>query len=723
MALQTGTSYEFGPFRLEPAERRLLRNGQEVPLSPKTFEVLVALVCRAGHLVTKEELLSEVWRGTFVEEANLSYTVSLLRRALQSGADDERYIDTVQKLGYRFSGTVRTLPAGDRPLEPVAVLSGAPDGPVEPAPGFASSNVTGPEPWHRHRRWRLAVVAVAVLVLGLATIPFFRQRGQAVPPPGLLRFDVTLPAHITLTRFDQPAISPDGRRVAFTGLSGGTRQLWVRDLTGPPTYTVLPGTDGAMMPFWSPDSRRLAFYADRKLKTIDVDGGSVSTVCGGLRSPNIFWGAWVNGDVILFSNGPVFRVRRQGGTPQAITRVEPAERLHFVISVLSDRRRFLFGDMQFPQNVYVGSIDDPKEKRRLNIGSPASPIRGLIASGGYLVYAQKGAVVAQAFDERALEVRGPPITLAETDDTPWQPLPTASQTGIVVFRSTGDALRQLTWRDRNGTLERVVGKPAVDTQVELSPNGSQAIVVRGGPWPEDRDLWKVDLTTGNFSVLVARPGPDTDPAWSPDERRIAYTSSQDGLFSPVVRNLDTGKEENPIKAPWSLVIDDWTRGSLVLRGPKVFTLPVDGERKLQLLADTPYSEDQLKVSVDGGSIAFNADESDAWEVYVARFTENLPGKQKVSLHGGVQPRWRQDGLELFYLTPDGKMMVVERKGIDTLRFDAARELFKTPLNPVDPAWSEYDVAPDGQHFLILEPTAAAPQVFTFVLHWKDGQKN
>jgi DNA-binding winged helix-turn-helix (wHTH) protein len=287
VALQTGTSYEFGPFRLEPAERRLLRNGQEVPLSPKTFEVLVALVCRAGHLVTKEELLSEVWRGTFVEEANLSYTVSLLRRALQSGADDERYIDTVQKLGYRFSGAVRTLAAGDRPLEPAAALSGAPDGPVEAAPGSTSSNVTGREPWHRHRRWRLAAVAIAALVLGLATIPFFRQTEQ-VAPQSLLRFDQPLPAHITLTRFDQPAISPDGRRVAFTGLSGGTRQLWVRDLTGPPTDTVLPGTDGAMMPFWSPDSRRLAFYADRKLKMVDVDGGSVRTVCGGLRSPGIF---------------------------------------------------------------------------------------------------------------------------------------------------------------------------------------------------------------------------------------------------------------------------------------------------------------------------------------------------------------------------------------------------------------------------------------------------
>ena len=153
-------------------------------------------------------------------------------------------------------------------------------------------------------------------------------------------------------------------------------------------------------------------------------------------------------------------------------------------------------------------------------------------------------------------------------------------------------------------------------------------------------------------------------------------------------------------------------------------MPVEGERKLQpLLAKPPYAIDQLQVSSDGRWVAFNADESDAFEVYVARFLKDLPGKRKVSQDGGIQPRWRRDGRELFYLAPDGTMMIVERAGDETLEFRAARPLFKTPLNAADPAWSEYDVTSDGQRFLILEPTAAAPPpVFTFILNWSAGQK-
>jgi dipeptidyl aminopeptidase/acylaminoacyl peptidase len=402
--------------------------------------------------------------------------------------------------------------------------------------------------------------------------------------------------------------------------------------------------------------------------------------------------------------------------------VEPSETAHFIRSFLSDGRRFLFMDMQVPRNVYVGSLDDPNVKHRLNVGSTASPVRDLIASRGHLIYTQKGAVVAQVFDEESLELRGAPIRLAETDGTPWQPRPSVSRTGTLVFRSTGDAIRQLTWRDRDGNLLGVVGRPGLDTQVELSPTDARAILVRGGPWPEDRDLWLADLTTNNVSILTARPGLDADAVWSPNEKHIAYSSSQDGMVSPVVKNLDTGNEERLIKTSERVVVDDWTGDSLVVRKGAVFTLPVEGERKLRPLAVTPYSRDQLQVSSDGRSIAFNADESTVWEVYVARFMQNFPGKRQVSHSGGVQPRWRRDGLELYYLAPDGWMMVVQRADVETLNFGAAKKLFKTPLNPAAPEWSEYDVTSDGKRFLILEPTAAAPPAFTFIENWSDGQK-
>ena len=198
---------------------------------------------------------------------------------------------------------------------------------------------------------------------------------------------------------------------------------------------------------------------------------------------------------------------------------------------------------------------------------------------------------------------------------------------------------------RQGDHLGVVGSPDLYSQVELSPlTGTRAVLVRGGPWPEDRDLWLADLESGIPSRLTTRPGLESSPVWSPDERRIAYHSSQGGLpIAPFVKDLDSGREEQQLQPTEALSVEDWTADGrfLVLRsfGYAVFALPMTGARKLELLADTPYTEDQLQVSPDGRWIAFNSDESDAWEVYVARFPD-FTQKQQVSVGGGVQPRWR-----------------------------------------------------------------------------------
>ena len=345
---------------------------------------------------------------------------------------------------------------------------------------------------------------------------------------------------------------------------------------------------------------------------------------------------------------------------------------------------------------------------------------------GNLIYARQGALVVQPFDETTLESRGAPITLAEVDpelQVLWQPRASASQTGILVFRSGGNAMSQLTWRGRDGGHRGVVASPGLYTQLELSPNGTRAVVVRGGPWPEDRDLWLADLASGILSRLTAGPGIESSPVWSPDERRIAYHASQGGTVSPYIKHLDTGKEERLLESPERLAVDDWTADGrfLVLRsfGLKVFGLPLAGERKLRLLADTSYSEDQMQVSPDGRWIAFNSDESDAWEVYVARFPE-FTDKRQVSVGGGAQPRWRRDGQELFYVAPDSTMMVLTVAAGASPQFGAARALFKTSLSPPAVEWTEFDVTSDGQRFLILEPARARPQVFTFLVNWTEG---
>jgi eukaryotic-like serine/threonine-protein kinase len=201
----------------------------------------------------------------------------------------------------------------------------------------------------------------------------------------------------------------------------------------------------------------------------------------------------------------------------------------------------------------------------------------------------------------------------------------------------------------------------------------------------------------------------------PGRGRIVYHSSQAGVISPFVKDLQTGREEQLFQPKEGVAVDDWTRSdAIVLRsygGRAVYALPVTGERKLHLLADTPYGKDQLQVSPDGQWIAFNSNESKAWEVYVARFPE-FTDKRRVSVGGGVQPRWRGDGRELFYLAPDGTMMVVPLDGSSR-----ARPLFRTSLSPPSPLVSEFDVTSDGQRFLLLEPASIRSQIFTFLLNW------
>jgi eukaryotic-like serine/threonine-protein kinase len=732
MALRAGPAQvvRFSVFELDLRSGELRKSGVRIPLQDQPLEILTAVLEQPGQLITREELRRRLWPDdTLVDfDDGLNAAVRRLREALGDNATTPRFIETLPRRGYRFIAPV-AAPALPVALGDTAQPQGMPAA-QETATTTSESRAIQSKHWlGGSARWLAAVIALGALVSGVAAVVLLTEPRRVAPPQSRARFDVAMPEHITFTSYDFPVISPDGRRVAFTGLSEGRRQLWVRplDATTPPTPIPLPGTDGAMSPFWSPDSRSLAFFADRKLRRIEADGTSLITLCDapspvGVRSR----GAWGSGGVILFTKGPVHRVAETGGEPEPVTRLDASrrERWNLVHGFLSDGNRFVFSDPSTPPTYYVTSLSAPSERRRLSIGTGASPVRGLSISRGNLIYARQGAVVVQPFDEKTLEPRGTAITLAEVDrGALWQPHASASQTAVLVFGSGGNPMSELTWRDRDGDPRGVIGSPELFTQLELSPNGTRAVVVRGGPWPEDWALWVVDLASGILSKLTSGPFFESSPAWSPDGRRIAYHSSRDGTVSPFIKHLDTGKEERLLESPERLALDDWTPDGhfLVLRsfGVKVFALPLVGERKLRLLADTPYTEDQMQVSPDGRWIAFNSDESDAWEVYVARFPE-FTDKRQVSVAGGVQPRWRRDGRELFYVAPDSTMMALTVAAGATPTFDRPRALFKTSLSPPAPEWSEFDVTSDGQRFLILEPARARPQVFTFLLNWTEG---
>ena len=257
-------------------------------------------------------------------------------------------------------------------------------------PGMERSRAWSGASWRQH-----ATIAIGVLGLIAASVVLFRYARQVPPPPAqALWFDETVPGHIILTDWDHPVMSPDGRRVAFSGMSEGRRQLWVRPMRSSPPI-LLPGTEGAITPFWSPDSKSLAFFAHQKLKTIDVERGQPIEICCDSfpvgTTPGGRSGAWGSSGVILFSNGPVYRVRDTGGTPEQVTSLDTArhEAWHHVVDFLSDARRFIFTSDPPPLTYYVTSLDDPKQRHPLNLGA-AGRIEGLSILRGHLLVRSRG---------------------------------------------------------------------------------------------------------------------------------------------------------------------------------------------------------------------------------------------------------------------------------------------------------------------------------------------
>jgi len=697
---------EFGPFRFEPAERRLLRDGRDVSLPPKAFDLLAVLVARAGRLVTKDVLLKEIWPNTFVEEASLSYTMSVLRKAL-GDESTEYYIDTVQKRGYRFIGEIRPVPSSAGASEqPPAVLERATEANVAATQSVSAAVADRRSGWTR-RTWYLGFALSVLLVTGTASMLTRNWSPRVTTPLPRARFDIPVPDGIELSPYGGATISPDGRQIVFTGRLNGKGQLLLRSLDSA-IPIPLPGTERASTPFWSPDSRTIAFFADEKLKKIDVAGGQpVITLCSGSGS-----GAWGADDVIVFSNGPLYRIPAAGGTPEVVTTLDASrgETNHIVIGFLSDGRLIFSDNLRRAASYYVVSLSSPSERHRLDLtGSPQGGIT-LFISNGRLFYNKGGTITAQTLDEKTLKI-GPPQTLADG----WS-LPTASRTGTVVFRTSAFPTTQLTWVDRAGRRLSTVGAPDTYTAVELSPTGTRAAVVRGGPWIYDADLWLADLATGVFTPLTNHQGLKADPVWSPDERRIVYSSDQAAHLLPFVKDVATGREERLVDASNDLFVDDWTADGrfVIVRNSNrsVFAVTVSGETKMTRLNSSPMRTDQSQVSPDGHWIAFQSVAPDPVNVFVAEFS-GFSGVRQVSIAGGSQPRWRRDGKELFYIAGDMTMMSV---GVSNSTFATPRPLFKVSRPKMDGA-SQYDVTADGQQFLIVEPRQPPQDRFTFLLNW------
>lgn len=716
MSLPTNEIYEFGPFRLDVQERLLLRDGASISLTPKAFELLLVLVERQGRLVEKDELFRIVWPDTIVEESNLSSHIATIRRALGDGENGLKFIETAPKRGYRFVAEVRKatpLVVADFLTTPVATTdeTNLPDAPTT----SEASAVVVKADSRRDRLWiTLAglMTLIAVVSLGMAYCNRRPESARTVRlsfvPPKNVSFD---DAHM-----DSITISPDGQKLAFTARSAdGKSRIWVRPLNGLEAQS-LPGTEEPYLPFWSPDSRSIAFGAGGKLKRVELAGGSAQILCD---ASVMTGGSWSNSGVIVFGpefGSALFQVSATGGTPQPVTVLDATRKdgQHSAPWFLPDGKHFLFSieaSEAKARGIWVGSIDAPEVKKLVDDGSVAA-----YAAPGWLVYLRNEALIAQAFDAKSLQLNGEAI--------PFQPASgngsfSVSENGTLVWKNPWEREYQLLWFDREGRQIGAIGTPAKVTiwqEPHLSPNGKNVVLAR------DRALWVIDLARNLPVRLTAGSG--RNPIWSPDGSHIAYNAS--GLMQKAANG--TGTEELLLKGLNNPIA--WSpdgRFILFLRfGEKtrmdVWALPLFGDRKEQPLLQSAFDERSPQLSPDGRWLAYFSDESGSDEIYVQSFlTEGKLGgdKLRISTNGGTQPKWRGDGQELFYVATDGQMMSVAVKTSGAaFESSAPKALFKTRMLAGSRLFHDYDVTADGQRFLIgtmIGESSALPP--TVILNW------
>ena len=596
-----------------------------------------------------------------------------------------------------------------------------------------SSQAAAPLPLISRARSRDRLFLWMALAVVTAALAFTLLRREPTATPRKVRFTIPLPEGNTCGSFAQAgavAVSPDGRRLAFTAVPpGGRSALWVHDLDAL-TPRVLPGTDGAALPFWSPDSRFIGYFAGGKMKRVDVSGGVSQTLCD---APYAYGGTWSSDGVILFSpdsSQSLMRVVASGGAPTSETTLVSGEIGHYWPSFLPDGRHYLLlveSEKAPSTEIHVGTLGK-KEKKRLT----AAESGALFAPPGYLLFVREGALTAQTFDARSLQLTGEPIPIAErvgrmggAGPTRYGPF-SASSNGVLAYGAVAVVSSQLVWFDRRGQVLGIIS-PGDYADPELSPDGKRVAVCRDDPRTGTPDIWIMEISRGTQSRLTFHPRWEVYPVWSPDGSRIAFAWDKEGHTDIYLKAASGGVEELLLKERRATYPLDWSRdGRLLLfsaldpkTGSDLWLLHLEGSRTQKPLLQTPFNEGEARISPDGRFFAYTSDESGRPEVYV-RPLSSIAEQWQVSAQGGTKPEWRRDGKELFYLAEDRRLMSLELT--DGSGFDryAPRPLFQTRAPRVDfPGFhSLYAVTPDGQRFLaVTEPEGRSSPPITVVLDW------
>jgi Tol biopolymer transport system component len=662
--------YTFGPYELDATRRLLTRGADPVTMTARTFDVLLALIERHGRTVEKDELLGIVWPDTIVEESNISQQIFTIRRLL-GHSEEHPYVATVSRRGYQF-------------VAPVDVHDGAPaTAPVSAAP------MRGPI------RLAVPIAPAAPLAPGVT---------------GAL------------------AISPDGSCLVFIAAAGESTQLFLRPIDRFET-TPIPGTEGALHPFFSPDGRSVGFQSGRRLRIASLDGGPPLSLCDVADLRGATWGG---GGDIVFAPGPtagLWRVSATGGAamPLTVVDVDAGERTHRWPHVTPDGAAVVF------TIGYAGaaSFDEASLAVARLSGEPHRVILRHATDGRCvnrsLLWGRGGSLMEAPFDPTALEIAGSArhvqtgVAMAATGVAHF-----ACSANGVLAHVPGEAQtlkRTLVRVGRDGRIDARHARGEALEEPRVSPDGRGVLVSLRG---RSSDLWRFDCARGTLERLTFE-GENFAGIWGPDAGAITFSSSHGGGSSDI-HSARSGAGEPPellVASEFDKAGSCWSPdGSLLLfveyhpdTGADIWVLDRAARRATSFVR-TRFNEYSPVFSPDGRLVAFTTDETGRPEIQVSPFAEPAARRQ-VSTDGGSEPVWSRDGRELYYRSGDRLMRVDMSRGpVDP---GVPMTMFEGRFVSGTVTLANYDVAADGQSFfMVQEDVTPAPTAVCVTIGWEGG---
>jgi serine/threonine protein kinase len=606
---------------------------------------------------------------------------------------------------------------------------------------IATPALTGGRRYSEPLAWILAVVAL-IAAITIGAIHFSPRESKLV-----VRSQINAPEKFRFNFVGDnggpPVISPDGKLIVFSAMVDGKSQLYLRSISKL-SLDALPGTEGGTFPFWSPDSRSIGFFTIDKLKRLDVGGGPAVAVADAAQGRG---GSWSASGVILFTpnyTSPLFQVPASGGTPAAVTHMDPKYTTHRWPWFLPDGKHFVYmaANHKDPTSantaVYFASLNG--RENRLLVPSRSNAVY----ASGFLLYVRDNALVAQSMNASSGQFQGDATVLnddVQVDATLWRGTFAASENGTLLYQpGSAQAGLNMAWFDRNGKQEGTVSTTDDYRQLELSPDGKRVVVSVGEPLAS---LWVYDLTRKTRTRLTFGNENYSHPVWSRDGSQIAYTQgggAANDAGHKILSRASNGTGEQKLlltldpASGMQQALCDWSPDGQFLMfrngfsdvgdGFDLWMLPLFGDRKPFPYVTGPGDQQYAQFSPDGKWVAYVSDETGRNEVYVAPFPRT-GAKWQVSQSGGMLPRWRRDGAELLFAGfNSGQFMAAQVNGRGTnFEVGEVRELFT--MNNMTPsiASEQYDVSADGNRFLVITTGEAGTLPLTLVQNWMADLKH